>query len=346
MKRLIQNSIVAAASLAALSVAWFPRTVNAQMSTKPAVPVVKGGTFTAKRQTLRPNGVRLDGDARVLYPGQLDAAADTIALDADDKGLSQVRAIGNVRLKVDIPSNAGSAAVHIESSSRNAILDPRTKVLTLTGNVAGWYQPSGGAKATLGGDKVTLSFEPKNVSAVVEGGTFGMPLPETGALAGIGVVTVSAKTTNLSETEDSTFTGGARAVSSGPRKFEVVADGFTIKRAADGALDTLRTSGRTSLKTDLPAGPSAGALGTPVRFEVTSDTALVKRADNTLTFEGQVQGMYVLQNSAGVRTNYPFSGDRAVLTFIPETATTKADFTLDFSGAPTTIVAPSLNFGL
>jgi hypothetical protein len=72
----------------------------------------------------------------------------------------------------------------------------------------------------------------------------------------------------------------------------------------------------------------------------------VKRADNTLTFEGNVKGFYVLQSATGVRTNYPFAGDRAVLTFVPATATIKADFSLDFSGAPTTINAPRFDLGL
>lgn len=311
----------------------------------------KGLTFSAKRQQVRASGVRLDGDARVVSPGELDAAANTIVLDADDKGLKEVRAIGNVRLKVDVPARAGGTPVHIETTSREATLDPRNKVLVLTGNVAGFYQPKGGARAMLGGEKVTLRFKEKDVSATVESGklpvSISVPLPDAGALAGLGSVTVTAKTASLNETSDSLFSGGARAFSTGARKFEVTADSFAVKRGADGALDTLRTTGRTLLKTDLPAGtPDAGTLGAPVQFEVSSDSALVKRADNTLTFEGNVKGSYVLQNAAGVRTSYPFSGDRAVLTLVPGTATTKADFALDFSGAPTTIQAPRFDLGL
>ncbi|HEX8552549.1 MAG TPA: hypothetical protein VF681_13460 [Abditibacteriaceae bacterium] len=316
-------------------------------------------TFSGKKQTLRANGIRLDGNARVVAPGELDASADAIAVDADSEGMREVRATGNVKLKIDVPARGGGLPVHIESSSKSASLNPRTRVLTLTGNVSGFYQPRNAGRATLSGETVVLRFAGKSVAADIEGSVARpiivlLPVPNDGTLAGVGSVRISAVKGNFDESAGSAvFTGGARAISTGERRFEVTANAFTVARSTAGALETLTTSGRTTLKADLPqptpsatAPASTNSLGTPVRLEVSSDTAVVRRADNTLTFEGNVKGWYELLQPDKTRARYPFTGDRAVVTFVPASGTTPADFALDFSGQPSVINAPQFNLGL
>ena len=320
-------------------------------------PAKKGLSFSAKKQTLRANGIRLDGNARVVSPGELDAAADVIAIDASTDGLQQVRASGNVRLKIDVPSRDGGAPVHIESTSRAATLDPKTRVLTLSGNVRGFYQPKDGGRATLAGEKVMLRFSGKTISADIDGGgapvVFELPVPETGALAGIGTVSISSTRASLDD-KAGRFEGNARAVSTGARAFAVSATSFVVARGAGGELETLQTSGRTTVKADLPqsttpAAPntaSVGSLGTPVRLEVSSDSAVVRRADNTLSFQGNVKGWYELLQADKTRARYPFAGDRVLITLVPEANGKPADFAIDVSGQPSTIEAPQLNLGL
>jgi len=152
------------------------------------------------------------------------------------------------------------------------------------------------------------------------------------------------------------FVGNARAVSTdGPNKFDVAAPEFILTRSTDNTIDTLKTSGRTQLKIDLPAEPGAagaGKVGKPTRVEVEADMATVSRATNTLTFEGNVDGFYFLAPGGGEAQKYDFSGNKAVLRSVPENQATeaepaglKAEIT-GLPGAPVKVLTPALNFDM
>src|SRR5690606_26338054 len=98
------------------------------------------------------------------------------------------------------------------------------------------------------------------------------------------------------------FVGDARAISAGgtaANRFDVSASEFILTRTTNNTIESLKTAGRTRVKIDLPpqpvkAGETPGKIGQPTYVEAEADSAIVNRASNTLTFEGNVTGFYVL----------------------------------------------------
>ena len=345
--------------------ALITRATEAQTAT--AKPAASGFDFGAKKVTARTNGVRLDGNAFIKSP-QLDARANTVAFDFAGRAVTSVRAQGAVNLKVNLLPRGGGTAARIETKSNAATLDPVNRVLVLTGNISGFYQLQGGARNSLSGTKATISY-PANgqFTAVVEGGTGGVRivLPQVvGATPGagnIGTVVVTARNLSInSQDGTATFAGNARAISNdGATKFDIAAPSFVLRRnAATSALESLRSTGRTLLKVDLPQNataaattptstPSSSTAARPTYIEVASDAVVVLGGANgaqlgTLTFEGNVSGFYRLVGSDGAVSNFPFKGDRAV---IQNTGSAADNFQLEVTGAPVEIQAPTFDLG-
>jgi len=324
--------------------------------------------FGADKQILRPNGVRLEGNAFIRRP-ELDARADAVALDYTEKNITQVRAVGNVYFRVDLPPKAGTSAkpVKIEARCAKATLDPNTRVVTLEGNVDGYYQIEGGGKNLLSGDRVTIqqvgdqyvSSVQGNVRVVLPAETLN---PNGSNSQNFGAVTITSERTDIDQkTGVVTFSGNARARSEGATGFDVAAPSFTLTRGASGTIDTLKTSGKTLIKIDLPpeparagapaAAPDAPTSARPTHVEAIANSATVIRGDeNTLVLEGNVEGFYRLQPSGAAAADYRFNGDRAVIKYAkPEGATNTGlvpeGLQVEVTGKPSAIQAPAFGLG-
>ncbi|HEX8237428.1 MAG TPA: hypothetical protein VF600_15815 [Abditibacteriaceae bacterium] len=335
-----------------------------------AAPANAPAQFGGARQIIRSNGIRLEGNAFIRRP-ELQVNADAIALDysAAAKSIGEVRARGKVFFRVNLPPRGGGAPAQIEARCIAADLDPNTRTLVLNGNVTGFYQVQGGPRNLLSGDKVTLTYVGNQLTASSVGKVRVVLPAENFASGGagsastaIGAVTVTANRADVdSATGMVTFAGAARAVSTeGPNKFDVTAPAFMLSRGASGTIDTLKTSGgRARLKIDLPPDParSGGAtaerdnasnVGRPTHVEAESDTVTVTRANNTVVFEGKVNGFYRLQPAGQEAGNYRFTGDRTIIRYVMEAqanATTPAGFQVEVTGDPSSIEAPTFNLG-
>jgi lipopolysaccharide export system protein LptA len=326
-----------------------------------------GGTFTysADKVSLRAGkGVRLDGHAVIKAPPQLEVRANAIAFDYNENQITEVRAIGNVNLKVLLSPKGGGKTTRVETTSDAATLVPQTRQLTLDGNVDGFFQPEGQPRTTLAGTKVVMNYVGQELNGTVSG-PIRLTVPaetiQSGSTPGaaIGAVTITAREAKIDGKAGVVrFIGDARAISNdGPNKFNVVAPEFVLTRNDDNTIDTLKTAGRTTVKIDLPpepakAGESKTGLGKPTHVEATADSAVVSRLTNTLTFDGNVVGFYQLAPAEGAAQKYDFSGDKAVMRYIPESQATaempaglKADIT-GTPGKPVEVSTPAFNFDL
>jgi len=323
-----------------------PRCGAAQ--TLPAPPPF---TYTAANLIYRANGVRLEGTpgspARI-HSQQIDVAAPVIAFDVGAQTVSEVRATGGVKLRLELVPKNGGAPAHIESTSDNATLITADRKLILTGHVNGFYQVAGGPRENLVGEQAILTDVADVPSVSIDGGAepllITLPAESTDKPGAFGAVRIASMhfvydgTTGLGQ-----FTGSPHAVSDdGPNKFDVTANQFVLKRSPLGTIDTLEADGHAVIKMDLPpepektdpavpATPPTGAaangepvkkkapavtLGRPTHVESVSDTAVVDRAASTLTLNGHVNGFYRLSN-VDPPQDYHFSGDKAVLTDVP-----------------------------
>lgn len=334
--------------------------VLAQQTAAPA-----GFSYKAARVVYRSNGVRLEGTAsepaRIQSP-EIDVTAPAIAFDLQGNGITEVRAVGGVNLKLNLSSKTGGQPAHIEATSTSATLTPADRKLVLRGNLNGFYQVVGGPKNTLKGEEATLSYLNKNLAVDLTGGADGkgviVTIPAEGGdkPGAIGTVTVSArKVTFDGTTGTGRFTGNARAVSNdGPNKFDVAAPEFLLSRGATGTISELTTVGRTTVKVDMPPQPAtAGAtgaaaqMGAPTHVEAVADGAVVNRDTSTLVFKGNVKGFYRLKPADGAAHDYNFVGDAATFKYAP---TAKGDLAaglnVEVTGKPVTIEAPAFELGL
>lgn len=318
-----------------------------------------GGTFNYKADkiSLRPTGVRLDGNAQITSP-QLEVRAATIAFDFENNQITEVRARTRVNIKVTLTPKEGAAPTRIEANANEADLDPPTRTLKLRGNIDGFYQVANGPRFLLSGNEATLT---------PGGGSFNNPQviipPEAnGGAAAIGTVTITSQRGNVDQKAGTVrFIGNARAVSTdGPNKFDVAAPELVLTRGAGNTIDTLRGVGRTSVKVDLPPEPARagaamstpGKMGRPTRVEVEADEATVNRSTNTMTFVGNVKGFYQLAPAEGQPQKYDFTGTRAEIKYIPEnqaTAENPSGLKADITGAPNKPVeveTPAFNLDL
>jgi hypothetical protein len=311
----------------------------------------------------RSNGVRLEGTpaqpARVQTP-ELDVSAQVLAFDLAGKSISEVRAQNNVNLKLNIPARAGGAPARIEAKCASAVLTSSDRKLVLKGNLSGFYQIAGGVKNTLSGDSATLTFANGNLLADLVGGvSLSIPAETLGRPDALGDLTITAQRARINQTDGSaTFSGKARAISKGTgNSFDVSAAEFVVTRGADGTISTLKTTGRTLVKLDLPpeAAPSNGAngdgkatVGKPTRVEVAADSALIERATSTATFDGNVKGFYTLAPATGTPQNFDFVGNRAVVRYVAPAAGASgplSGLSVQVSGAPVSLEGPSFDFG-
>lgn len=347
-------------------------------------PATNAGNFNyrADKISIRTNSVRLDGNAQITS-SQLEVRADSIAFDFSGSQITQVRARGNVFIKVNMTPKGTGAAARIEANSEEADLNPPKRTLVLKGNVDGFYQVGNGPRTTLAGTQATIESVGNNQYAVTIKGPVRLIVPpETPATQGtaaIGSVTITSRDAEVDpKTNEVRFIGNARAISTdGPNKFDVTAPSFVLTRGADNTISTLRTSGRTLLKIDLPPEPAAatataggtttvttptantttdtatsgnmGRLSKPTHVEVQSDTATVERATNTMTFQGNVIGFYTLAPAGAPPQQYNFSGTKATIKYIPEAQATvdnpagmKADIIGD-PNKPVQVDTPSFN---
>jgi lipopolysaccharide export system protein LptA len=345
------------------------------------------GTFSysADKVSLRAGkGVRLDGHAVIKAPPQLEVRADAIAFDYTENQITEVRAVGNVNLKVTMTPKGGGKPTRIETTSNSATLVPQTRQLTLTGNVDGFFEPQGQPRTTLAGTKVVMNYVGQELSGNISGPirlTIPAETVQGGSTPGapnaaIGEVTITAREAKIDGKAGVVrFIGDARAISNeGPNKFDVAASEFVLTRNDDNTIDTLKTAGRTTVKIDLPPEPaSSGApkaddkttgekttdktsgktgLSRPTHIEATADSAIISRRTNTLVFEGNVVGFYKLASGEGEPQNYDFKGDKAVMRYVPESQATaelpaglKADIT-GTPGKPVEVSTPAFNFDL
>ena len=313
----MNKTLFPSCSLSKVLPLWAALLVITASARAQTVPAAGSFQYKADKITLRTNGVRLDGNAQITSP-QLEVRAATIAFDFVNNQITEVRALGKVNLKVSLTPKGGGAITRVETTSDEANLKPTTRELTLTGNVDGSYQQAGGPKTTFAGTKVVLKYEGENLGGVISGPiTLTVPAETTKSDAAIGAVKITAQGATIdSKAGVVRFVGNARAVSTdGPNKFDVAAPEFILTRSTDNTIDTLKTSGRTQLKIDLPAEPGAeaGKVGKPTRVEVEADMATVSRATNTLTFEGNVDGFYFLAPGGGEAQKYDFSGNLSLI---------------------------------
>lgn len=329
-----------------------------------------GIEYGGQKQTLRPDGARLDGNAYVKTIGSsaLDARADAVALDLADGKPTQIRALGNVFFHVELPPKAGSNAkpVTVEARCNKATLDPKSRVVMLEGNVDGFYQEQGGPKNLLSGDAVTIQQIGDQFVSSVQGNVRIVVPAETvsGSSQNFGAITITAQRSDVDQkTGVLTFSGNARARSEGGENgFDVAAPSFSVMRGASGTIDTLKTSGKTLIKIDLPPEPAragdaatpekgVASAGRPTHIEAIADSATVLRgASNTLILEGDVKGFYRLQPAGAAAADYRFNGDRAVIKYArPENATgagpVPEGLQVEVTGKPSAIQAPSFGLG-
>lgn len=328
--------------------------------TKAPVKAPGGLTFSGVNSIYRSNGVRLEGTpaqpAHVTSP-EMDVTAQVIALDVASGAVSQVRAQNSVNLKLNLPARNGAAPARVEVRCANATLTPRPFKLVLKGKLNGFYQLGNGAQTTLTGDVATFTEVNKNIVADVTGGiTLNVPAETLGRPDALGDLTITAQRGRINQADGTaTFSGNARAISKGANSFDVAASEFVLTRAADGTISTLRTSGRTLVKLDLPpdaapqaSTPGATSVGRPTHVEVAADGAVIDRATSTATFDGNVKGFYSLSSAATPSAPYNFAGSRAVIRYVvPATGATDnlAGLSVQVTGAPVSIEAPAFNLG-
>lgn len=323
--------------------------------------------YSAPKIIGRTSGFRLEGTAsepaRISSP-QLSVVAPVIAFDLSGNSaspLSQVRTSGGVSLRVNAPARGSSPKTTIESKSQSATLtagSARTYTLRLEGNLSGFYQVGDGPKSTLSGEVANLQFGGGDFTADLQNPNISIPAEtlSPGRPDALGELRVSAQRGQISQSGGTaTFSGQARAVSSGGgAPFDLSATSFIVSRAPDGTLSTLRAQGKTTVKYDLPpepnsaqpVSPGANSIGKPTHVEVTSDGAVFDRATSKATFSGQVRGFYRLQSASGAR-DFPFSGDRAVISFDPKAASTQGGLNVEITGVPGgpgSIDAPAFEF--
>ncbi len=312
-------------------------------------------TYSAPKIIGRAGGIRLEGTAanpaRINSP-QLSVVAPVIAFDLANNTVSQVRAQGGVSLKVSRPATANSPKTYVESRSQSATLTSQTnnRTLQLSGNVSGFYQIGDAPRATLSGENASLNFAGNDFSADLQNPLIVVPPEAIGRVDSLGELRISAQRGQISQgSGTATFSGNARATTSGgANPFDLSAPTFIVLRAADGALSTLSTRGKTVVKYDLPPDPtgtqpSAGSIGKPTHVEVSSDGAVFDRASSKATFAGNVRGFYRLQSASGTR-DFPFSGERAVISFDPKAASTQSGLNVEVTGGPVSIDAPAFEF--
>lgn len=315
--------------------------------------------------SFRPNGLRLEGagglPARVRSQ-QIDLSAQVIALDYANQAITQMRAKSGVRLLLNLPAqNATSEAVRLQAQSDdmvlNAVPQQGRRSLVLNGNVNGFYEV-GGARSTLRGNQVTISFgaQPsRDLRAEIEGGKEGVRLEVAGQSFGgeagqVGNIVLTAQRALIDQTQgQARLIGKARAVSSGgANTFDVAAAEFVAKLGGGAArsLDSLQTVGRAQIKISMPqprtpakAAPADGSSSLrPTYIEVAADNATVAGASQTLTLDGNLQGFYRIADASGAASasntlsgtapdgdnsksmagDYPFSGSRAVIRMVSE----------------------------
>ena len=210
------------------------------------------------------------------------------------------------------------------------------------------------------------------ISADADGGTRGVRLemqsgaaPAVGAtaVAGglmIGNVVVTSRRAEVRQKEGTArFIGDAHAVSSGAaQKFDVSASEIMLTRSAAGDFDAIKTVGRAKVKLDLPKekvapGAESKASMRPEYLEVEADSADAQLAKNQLVFAGNVAGFYRLPaqpakpNQPAPPTDYPFSGERVLLSYTPGVADPAQRWNLHFNGregAPVQIEVPAVGF--
>ena len=309
-------------------------------------------TYSAAKLSYRDGGVRLDGaagkPARVKSP-EIEVSANAIAFDAKGSTITEVRALDNVALKIDLkPKTGAGEAVHIESNSDAATLTTGTRTLVLTGNLSGFYRIGNGPQTMLSGSKATFNYAGDNLYALIESGAGSqveLLLPaETGKPDALGPVTLRADSLRIDQKNDAAyFTGNAHAFSrSGTGKLDVKAPSFIINRAADGTIGTLTTKGTTITKLDLP--PEANGDSTkPTHVEITADKATVNRATSTGVFDGNVKGFYRLQNAPNP---FNFQGDRATVSYDAQAAKTGDGLNVVVTGSPVDVEVPAFNLNL
>lgn len=364
-------------ALAALLLSATPLLAQTQ---SPAAKAPGGFTYSAVNLVYRSNGVRLEGNAahpaHVQSP-ELDVTAQVIAFDLAGNSISEVRAQTGVNLKLNFSSQGGGAPAHIEATCNSAVLVPGNRKLVLTGNLKGFYQVQGGAKNTLSGDSATLTYTGGNLLADLVGGvTLGIPAESTGRPDAVGDIVITAQRARINQSDGSaTFTGNAHAISKGgANAFDVAAPQFILTRGSDGTISTLRTSGRTLVKLDLPpdpapaaaapvaaptattptpakTAPTVSALGKPTHVEVAADGAIIERATSTATFDGNVKGFYRLSPPTGTPQNYNFVGNRAVIRYVvptgaQATGNALAGLNVEVTGVPVSVEGPAFNLGL
>lgn len=322
--------------------------------------------YKADKITIRPNGVRLDGNAQIKALPQLEANAAAIAFDFSGSQITEVRAVGKVRLNVVLTPKGGGKKTRINTTADAATLKPQTRELTLTGNVDGFYEPEGQGRTTLAGTKVEMNYVGQDLNGKIHGPIkLSIPAetlqPGNGNAAPIGAVSITSREAIIDgKLGVVRFVGDARAISAGgtaANKFDVSAAEFILTRTANNTIETLKTAGRTRVKIDLPpqplkAGEAPGKIGRPTQVEAEADAAIVNRATSTLTFEGNVTGFYVLAQADGASQKYDFTGAKAVIRHVsPEQANAetpaglKADIT-GVPGKPVEVSTPAFNFDL
>lgn len=322
-----------------------------------------GVQWSGDKISIRESGVRLDGNAVIKAPPQLEVRADAIAFDAAQGQITEVRAIGRVNLKVSLTPKGGGKATRIETVSDGATLKPQTRELTLTGNVDGFFQPEGQARTTLAGTKVVMNY----VGAELNGMMYGpikLVIPgeamqgSSASPTAIGAVTITAREGRIDGRAGVVrFVGDARAVSDGPNQFQVSASEFVLTRNQADTIETLTTTGRTRVIVNLPPEPAAagtapGTVGRPTRVEAEADSAVVNRATNTLNFDGNVIGYYLLAPAGGEPQKYDFTGNKATIRYVPATqanAENPAGLRAEITGSPgkpVEVLTPAFNFNL
>jgi len=314
-----------------------------------------GGSFkySAPKIIGRAGGIRLEGTAenpaRISSP-QLSVVAPVIAFDLADNAVSQVRATGGVSLKVNRTETAGGPKTYVESRSQSAVLTAgATRTLQLDGNLSGFYQIGDAPKSTLSGESATLRFDKAAFSADVQNPDISVPAETLTRPDALGELRVTAKRGQITNGgSQATFSGNAHAVASGgANPFDLSAPTFVVSRASDGTLSTLETRGKTLVKYDLPPDPNTPSaptgVGKPTHVEVSADGAIFDRSTSQATFSGNVRGFYRLQSASGQR-DFPFSGERAVISFDPKAASTQAGLNVEVTGRPVTIDAPGFEF--
>ncbi len=240
----------------------------AAAQTAAVVKAPGGMTYTGANLIYKANGIRLEGgpgQPAHLHSPELDVTADAIAFDVAAGTISEVRAVGNVKLKLSLASKTGGEPALVDTTSEKATLVPATRKLTLETKVNGYYQVPGGPRNNLRGDVAVLSYLNKNIAVNVDGGKDGvlvtLPPEDAKKLGALGTVVIASRKLDFDGlTGVGHFTGNAHAFSTdGPNKFDVTAPEFLLTKGADGTISVLRCVGHTTVLADMPPQPTAPA---------------------------------------------------------------------------------------